>query len=56
VALAEGGLRGEVRNYGRIVNTPEALQRLVSKLGHEGTELRFCYEDGVIPAPGSRFR
>jgi hypothetical protein len=49
-ALAEGGLRGEVRDYGRIVNTPEALQRLVRKLGHDGVKLRFCYEDGVIPA------
>jgi hypothetical protein len=29
VALAEGGLRGEVREYGRIANTPTALQRLV---------------------------
>ena len=25
VALAEGCLRGEVRDYGRIVNTPEEL-------------------------------
>src|SRR5262249_34183878 len=32
VAVAEGGLRGEVRDYGRIANTPAALQRLVRKL------------------------
>ena len=46
VAVAEGGLRGEVRDYSRIANTPAALQRLARKLGHEGVELRFCYEAG----------
>jgi transposase len=46
VALAEGGVRGEVRDYGRIANTPAALQRLVRKLGREGVRLRFCYEAG----------
>jgi hypothetical protein len=56
VALAEDGLRGEVRDYGRIANTPAALQRLVRKLGQEGVELRFCYEDGVIPARRYRLR
>jgi transposase len=44
VALAESGLRGEVRDYGRIANTPAALQRLVRKLGHQGAAVRFCYE------------
>jgi transposase len=46
VAIAEGGRRGEVREYGRIANTPAALQRLARKLGQEGVELRFCYEAG----------
>jgi transposase len=46
VAVAEGGLRGEVRDYGRIANTATALQRLVRKLGHQGVQLRFCYEAG----------
>jgi hypothetical protein len=46
VAVAEGGLRGEAREYGRIANTPAALRRLVGKLGQEGVELRFCYEAG----------
>ena len=36
VAVAEGGLSGEVRDYGRIANTPTALQRLVGKLGQGG--------------------
>ena len=31
VAVAEGGLRGEVREYGRIANTPTALDRLLRK-------------------------
>src|SRR5258707_2713497 len=45
-ALAEGGLRGAVRDYGRIANTPAALTRLVGKLGRDGVTLRFCYEAG----------
>jgi hypothetical protein len=33
VAVAEGVLRGEVREYGRIANTSAALGRLAGKLG-----------------------
>src|ERR1700732_5438494 len=44
VAVASGGLRGEVREYGRIANTPTALDRLLRKLGGDGVKLRFCYE------------
>ena len=46
MAVAEGGLRGEVRGYGRIANTPAALRRLACKLGQEEVALRFCYEAG----------
>jgi transposase len=46
VAVAEGGLRGEVRDYGRIANTAAALDRLMRKLGSAGVRLRFCYEAG----------
>jgi hypothetical protein len=46
VAVAEGGIRGEVREYGRIANTPAALDRLAGKLGRDGVKLRFCYEAG----------
>ena len=46
VAVAVGGLRGEVREYGRIANTPTALDRLLRKLGGDGMTLRFCYEAG----------
>jgi hypothetical protein len=42
VAMAEGGLRGEVREYGRIANTAAALDRLMRRLGSDGTTLRFC--------------
>src|SRR5215469_3860828 len=48
VAVAAGGLRGEVRDYGRIPNTSTALDRLVRKLGGEGVRLHFCYEDGAM--------
>src|SRR5271155_3653865 len=44
VAVADGGLRGEVREYGRIANTAAALDRLARKLGGDGVMLRFCYE------------
>ena len=33
VALAEAGKRGEVREYGKIANTPAALKALAAKLG-----------------------
>ena len=46
VAVASGGLRGEVREYGRIANTATALDRLLRKLGGDGMKLRFCYEAG----------
>jgi transposase len=46
VAVAEGGRRGEVREYGWIANTPAALRRLARKLSREGVRLRFCYEAG----------
>src|SRR3981081_3134635 len=46
VAVASGGLRGEVREYGRIANTAAALDRFPRKLGSHGTTLRFCYEAG----------
>jgi transposase len=46
VALAKGGIRGAVQEYGRIANTPAALTHLLSKLGGAGVRLRFCYEAG----------
>src|ERR1044071_8006721 len=46
VAVASGGLRGEVREYGRIANTATALDRLLRKLGDACMVLRCCYESG----------
>jgi len=46
VAVAEGCLRGEVREYSLIANTAAALDRLLRKLGGAGVRLRFCYEAG----------
>jgi transposase len=46
VAVAEDGMRGEVRDYGRVANTAAALDGLARKLGHDGVKLRFCYEAG----------
>ena len=46
VALATAGLRGEVREHGKIPNTPAALKALAMKLASAGRELRFCYEAG----------
>jgi transposase len=45
VAVAESGRDGEVRSLGTIPNRPEAVRKLVSKLGPPET-LRFCYEAG----------
>ena len=33
VALAEAGLRGEVREYGKIVNTPAAVEDAGDEVG-----------------------
>ena len=46
VALAEAGRLSDVREYGKIANTPTALKALAAKLSRVGSELRFCYEAG----------
>jgi hypothetical protein len=43
VAVAEGGLRGEVRFWGTIPNQPEAVRKLVAKLAAKHSVLSFCY-------------
>jgi transposase len=45
VAVAESGQRDEARRYGVIPNTPEALRKLVRRLGRPKT-LSFAYEAG----------
>ena len=46
VALAEAGVRGDVRAYGKVANTPAAMKALAAKLSRVGSVLRFCYEAG----------
>jgi transposase len=45
IAVAVGEADGTVRSLGIIPNTPEAVRRLVSKLG-DRDKLRVCYEAG----------
>jgi transposase len=44
VAVADAG--GEVRYFGEITNTPEAMAKLVGQLRKGGARLSFCYEAG----------
>jgi transposase len=46
VAVAESGIRGEVRMYRRIANTATALHHLAGKLGREGVRLRSACREG----------
>lgn len=46
VSVADGERRSEVREHGKIANTPTALKALVANLSRNGSELRFCYEAG----------
>ena len=46
IAIAEGGRRGEVRSFGSIAATPEAVRRLVNRLSKKYDRLHFCYEAG----------
>jgi transposase len=46
VAIAQAGQRGEVREYGAISNSPEALRKLVRRLGGRPRDLHFVYEAG----------
>lgn len=45
VSIADGN-DGTVRFFGEIVNTPEAIAKLVSQLIKGGATLSFCYEAG----------
>jgi transposase len=46
IAVAVAGKREEVREYGKIANTSDALKTLTAKLSRAATKLRFCYEAG----------
>lgn len=46
VAVADSGREGEVRYYGEIDSTSEAVRRLANKLAKRYERLHFCYEAG----------
>jgi transposase len=46
VAVADEGRDGEIRRYGTIANTFEAIDKVIRKLVSDGSELRFVYEAG----------
>src|SRR6056300_484689 len=46
VAIADDGRKGEVRHYGTIENTFEAIDKVIKSLATTGVELRFIYEAG----------
>ena len=46
IAIAEGGRQGEVRYLGEFDSTPDAVAKLVRKLGDRYATLHFCYEAG----------
>lgn len=46
VAIAEADRRGEIRRYGQIANTPEAVTRLVRTLGKRHRSPEYVYEAG----------
>jgi hypothetical protein len=48
VVVAEGGIRGEVRDYGRIANTAAALDRLTRKLGLDGVKVSLLLRGGAV--------
>ena len=43
VAVAEPGRSGEVRFHGDITNQPEAVRRLIERLGAKHGRLSLCY-------------
>ena len=46
IAIADEGRKGEVRHYGTIKNTTEAIDKVIKKITATGVELRFIYEAG----------
>jgi transposase len=46
VAVAEPGRAGEIRFQGEIANQPDAVRRLIERLGEKHSRLRVCYEAG----------
>jgi transposase len=45
IAIADGASQ-EVRRYGKIGGTQDAVRKVLHKLGSTGKSLHFCYEAG----------
>ncbi len=48
IALADDGPDGEVRLYGTIKNTPEAIEKLIRKLVSTGAELHLVMKQVLV--------
>ncbi len=46
VAVADAGREGEVRHIGTVENTPDAIAKLVRRLGRRHKAVEFVYEAG----------
>jgi hypothetical protein len=46
VAIADEGRKGEVRHYGTIENSFEAIDKVIKSLAATDAELKFIYEAG----------
>lgn len=46
MAIAEAGRDGEVRHYGTIANSPEAIARFARRLAAKHGSVEVCYEAG----------
>jgi hypothetical protein len=46
IAIAEAGRKAEVHFHGEIANTPDAVARMLKKLGSRYGKLHFVYEAG----------
>ena len=46
VAIAEGGRNGEIRYLGEFDSTPDAMAKLMRKLGERYEVVNVCYEAG----------
>ena len=46
IAIADGGRDGEVRLYGTIGNTTQALDKVINKILSPNVTLQFVYEAG----------
>jgi transposase len=51
IAIADDGRDGDVRVYGKIVNAPNQIEKVMRKLISQNAELRCVYEAGPCGYP-----